>query len=202
MRNSYRLVSVVLILTTLFCLTGCSTRKLSHAKIVEYLDKETKYDECDDIDEFSKIYGRPVKGNEGYISLKDKKAGKLYEKIFNKIFAYPDYDIVEATCAYGGDSDGANALYMFTLNDEKEAEKLFKKVKKAFKDNGDSDDGEEKGITYLCTYHASGKRNIIRNVYLEKDTVLVVMCATSDTDFVEELLEHFKLPYIIDEVDD
>ena len=176
--------------------------KLSHVKIAEYLNKETRYYQYDDIDEFAKIFGTPVKGNEGFISFKDEKAQELYDRVFNKLFSYSDFNIVEATCSYGGNSFGANALFLFTLNDEKEAEKFFKDVKTAFEDNGDTDNGVEKGITYFCSCKTTNKRHVIRNVYLEKNTVLIVMCAANEIYFVDDFLEYFKLPYIIDGIDD
>lgn len=202
MKRINEIVSIVLIITILFCLTGCSMNKLSHVKIAEYLDKEARYYQYNDIDEFAKIFGTPVKGNEGFISFKDEKAQELYDRVFNNLFSYSDFNIVEATCSYGGNSSGANALFLFTLNDEKEAEKFFKDVKTAFEDNGDTDNGDENGITYFCSCKTTNKRHVIRNVYLEKNTVLIVMCAANEIYFVDDFFKYFKLPYIIDGIDD
>jgi len=198
MKAVKRAISLMLILSFAICLAGCNTKKLSHDKLVNYLDKEAKFDEVDDLDDFKKIFGKLRAGNEGYISLKDKKAQKIYDKLYNSSQGYPDYDIVEATAAYSSDSDGINYLFMFTFDDEKDAEKLYKKIEKVFELNGDSD--EEKGMSYVysCKKSSSGKYTI-RNAYLEKNTLLIVMASTKDTDFVEDFCDYFKLQYDLDD---
>ena len=113
---------VALIFVMLVSLTGCGTSRLNHKKLVQFLEKQD-FDECEDIDDYTKIYGKMKKGNVGYVSLEGKDAQKVYNKIFNRLNQYSKYDVTYATSAYSYDSDGLNYLFMFTFEDEKDAEK-------------------------------------------------------------------------------
>lgn len=181
-----------LIFVMLVSLTGCGTSRLDHKKLAQFLDKQD-IDECEDLDDFTKIYGKMKKGSEGFISVDGKEAQKVYNKIFNRLNQYSKYDITYATAAYIYDSDGLNYLFMFTFEDEKDAEKFYKKLNKQI-DNPD-DEGEEKGLSFtLSNQKKSTKKSYITGIYLEKNTVLYLRGTTSDEDFADDLCTEFKIP--------
>lgn len=181
-----------LIFVMLVSLTGCGTSRLDHKKLAQFLDKQD-IDECEDLDDFTKIYGKMKKGSEGFISVDGKEAQKVYNKIFNRLNQYSKYDITYATAAYIYDSDGLNYLFMFTFEDEKDAEKFYKKLNKQI-DNPD-DEGEEKGLSFtLSNQKKSTKKSYITGIYLEKNTVLYLRGTTSDEDFADDLCAEFKIP--------
>lgn len=183
---------VALIFVMLVSLTGCGTSRLNHKKLAQFLDKQD-IDCCEDLDDYTKIYGKMKKGSEGYISSEGKDAQKIYNKIFNRLNQFSKYDITYATAAYIYDSDGLNYLFMFTFEDEKDAEKFYKKLNKQI-DNPD-DEGEEKGLSFtLSNQKKSTKKSYITGIYLEKNTVLYLRATTTDEDFVDDLCSTFKIP--------
>lgn len=184
-----RTLCTILMISVVLSLSACSASKLSHEKFCKFFNSQD-LDECEDYNDYTDIYGKLTKEVGGYITLKDKKAQKIYEKLFNRTNMYPDYDVTQATSAYVADKDGYSFVFMFTLEDAKDAEKLFKKFSKNLED-----DGEEKGLQYAYTYtEKSSKRDVLKAVYLNKNTVLIIQANTKDMDFVQDLCEEFKLP--------
>ena len=182
---------LALVLVMLVSLTGCGTGKLNHKKLAQFLDKQDLED-CEDLDDYTKIYGKMKKGSEGYISAEGKDAQKVYTKVFNRLNQYSKYDVTYATSAYRYDSDGFYYLFMFTFEDQKDAEKFYKKLTKEVNED---DSGEEKGLSFtLANQKKSSKKNLITGIYLEKDTVLFLRGSTSDEDFADDLCAEFKIP--------
>ena len=181
-----------LIFVMLFSLTGCGTGKLSHKKMAQFLEKQD-LEECEDLDDYTKIYGKMKKGNEGFISSEGKDAQKIYNKVFNRLNQYSKYDVTAATSAFIYDSDGLNYLFMFTFEDEKDAEKFYKKLSKSIDDP--DDEGEEKGLRFtLLNQKKNTKKSYITGIYLEKNTVLFLRGQTTDEDFADDLCAEFKIP--------
>lgn len=182
---------LALVLVMLVSLTGCGTGKLNHKKLAQFLDKQDLED-CEDLDDYTKIYGKMKKGSEGYISAEGKDAQKVYTKVFNRLNQYSKYDVTYATSAYRYDSDGFYYLFMFTFEDQKDAEKFYKKLTKEVNED---DSGEEKGLSFtLANQKKSSKKSLITGIYLEKDTVLFLRGSTSDEDFADDLCAEFKIP--------
>ena len=181
-----------LVFVMLISLTGCGASKLSHKKLLQFLEDQ-KIEDCEDLDDFTKVYGKMKKGSEGYVSFEGKDAQKLYTKVFNRLNQYPKLDVTSASAVYIYDSDGLNYLFMFTFEDEKDAEKFYKKLSKGIDDP--DDEGEEKGIAFtLSNKKKSSKKSNIAGVYLEKNTVLYLRATTTDEDFVDDLCSTFKIP--------
>lgn len=182
---------LALVLVMLVSLTGCGAGKLNHKKLAQFLDKQDLED-CEDLDDYTKIYGKMKKGSEGYISAEGKDAQKVYTKVFNRLNQYSKYDVTYATSAYRYDSDGFYYLFMFTFEDQKDAEKFYKKLTKEVNED---DSGEEKGLSFtLANQKKSSKKSLITGIYLEKDTVLFLRGSTSDEDFADDLCAEFKIP--------
>ena len=184
-----RTLCTILMISVVLSLSACSASKLSHEKFCKFFNSQD-LDECEDYNDYTDIFGKVTKEVGGYITLKDKKAQKFYEKHFNRTKMYPDCDVTEATSAYVADRDGYTYIFIFTIEDTKDAEKLFKKYSRSLEE-----DGEEKDLQYAFTYaEKSNKREVFKAAYLNKNTILIIQANTKDMDFVEDLCEEFKLP--------
>ena len=185
-----RAISIVLLLSVVLSLSACSGNRLKQESIVKALENQD-FDECDDYDEFTEYYGKTSKQKSVYVTLKDKKAQKGYEKIFNRTNQYPDADVTDAICGYYADKNGFGYVFYFRFEDVKKAEKVYKKFAKRI---NDADDGEEKGISYTVSNVKKNSKYIVMNAYLEKDKLLIVYGSVKDTDFLEEFCDELKLP--------
>ena len=183
-------VSIVLLLSVVLSLSACSGNRLKQDSIVKALENQD-FDECDDYDEFTEHYGKTSKQSAVYVTLKDKKAQKAYEKIFNRLNQYPDADVTDATCGYFADLNGFGYVFYFRFEDVKKAEKVYKKFAKKI---SDGDDGEEKGITYTVSNVKKNSKYVVMNAYLEKDKLLIVYGSVKDADFLEDFCDELKLP--------
>ena len=92
-------LSVLLLLSVVLSLSACSATRLKQDSVVKALENQD-FEECDDYNEFSAIYGRMNKENAAYVKLTDKKAQKAYDKLFNRLNKYPSADVTDATCAF------------------------------------------------------------------------------------------------------
>ena len=81
-------LSVLLLLSVVLSLSACSATRLKQDSVVKALENQD-FEECDDYNEFSEIYGRMNKENAAYVKLTDKKAQKAYDKLFNRLNKYP-----------------------------------------------------------------------------------------------------------------
>lgn len=183
-------LSIVLLLSVVLCLSACSGNRVKQDAIVKALENQD-FDECDDYDEFTKNYGKLAKKQSIYITLKDKKAQKSYDKIFNRLNKYPSADVTESTCAYFSDTNGFGYVFYFKFDDAKKAEKVFKKF---IKERDDADEGEEKGLTYSVSDTKKSTKHVVVNAYLEKDELLIVYGSIKDTDILEDFCDELKLP--------
>ena len=182
--------SIVLLLSVVLSLSACSGNRIKQDSIVKALENQV-FDECDDYDDFVDEYGKRNKEKSVYVTLKDKKAQKSYEKIFNRLNKYPDADVTESTCAYFTDVNGFGYIFFFKFEDAKKAEKVYKKYAKAM---DDPEDGEEKGITYSLSNVKKNSKYVVSNAYLEKDELLIVYGSIKDTDMLEDFCDELKLP--------
>ena len=183
-------LSVVLLLSVVLSLCACSGNRVKQDNIVKALENQD-FDECDDYDEFTEHYGKMNKEQSVYVTLKDNKAQKAYDKIFNRLNKYPSADVTDATCGYFSGTNGFGYVFFFQFEDTKKAEKVFKKYTK---DRDDADDGEEKGITYSVSCVKKNSKYVVTNAYLEKDKVLIVYGSIKDTDILEDFCDELKLP--------
>jgi len=183
-------VSIVLLLSVVLSLSACSSNRLKNDSIIKALENQD-FEECDDYDEFTEYYGRTSKQKSVFVTLKDKKAQKSYDKIFNRLNKYPDADVTESTCGYFADLNGLGYVFYFKFEDAKKAEKVYKKFAKNI---ADGDDGEEKGITYTVSSEKKSSKYVVMNVYLEKDKLLIVYGSLKDTDILEDFCDELKLP--------
>ena len=190
MKMLKKVASIVLLLSVVLSLSACSGNRVKQDGIVKALENQD-FDECDDYDEFTKLYGKMTKEQSVYVTLKDKKAQKAYDKIFNRLNKYPDADVTDATCAYFSGSNGFGYVFFFKFEDSKKAEKVFKRFSK---DKQDADDGEEKGINYSVSCNKKGSKSVVNNAYQEKDKLLIIYGSIKDTDILEDFCDELKLP--------
>ena len=190
MKLMKKVLSVVLLISVVLSLSACSGNRVKQDAVVKALENQD-FDECDDYDEFAQCYGKMAKKQSVYVTLKDKKAQKSYDKIFNRLNKYPSADVTDSTCAYFSGTNGFGYVFFFKFEDAKKAEKVFKKFTK---DRDDADDGEEKGITYSVSCVKKSSKYVVSNAYLEKDEVLIVYGSIKDTDILEDFCDELKLP--------
>ena len=184
-----RSICIILMLSVVLSLSACSAAKLSHEKLCKFFEAQD-IDECEDFEEYCEVYGKLTNEVGGYLTLKDKKAQKIYDKLFNRLNSYHDYDVTEATSAFVNNKDGYLLVFLFTFEEEKDAGKAFRKYKTNL-----ADDGKENDLQYAYSYteKKSGK-DMFKAAYLYKNTVLIIQANTKDMDLAEELCKEFKLP--------
>lgn len=183
-------VSIVLLLSVVFTLSACSGGRLKQDSIVKALENQD-FEECEDYNEFSEIYGRMTKENAAYVKLTDKKAQKAYDKLFNRLNKYPSADVTDATCAFFYGKNGYGYVFLFKFEDENKAEKVYKKFVKSL---NDADDGEEKSLIYTVSNTKKGTKYVVTNAYLEKTQLMIVYGSVKDTDILEDFTDELKLP--------
>ena len=188
-------VSVVLTLTVVLGLTACGS-KLSHKDMVNFLEKE-KYECCDEPDDyigfFGKIVGEMAMDEGAYINCTKRDAQDIYDIVFNHLGQYPDYDVTEATTfCYCGEDGGTYLGFLFTFEEAKKAEKLYKKYSKNYDEDGES--GTKGGITYTieCSELITGRQGI-NGIYLKDDTLLIIRGTGEETKPVDDLCKTFGL---------
>ena len=193
-------LSVLLLLSVVLSLSACSATRLKQDSVVKALENQD-FEECDDYNEFSEIYGRMNKENAAYVKLTDKKAQKAYDKLFkaqkaydklfNRLNKYPSADVTDATCAFFSGKNRFGYMFFFKFEDENKAEKVYKKFVKSL---NDADDGEEKSLIYTVSDSKKGTKHIVTNAYLEKTQLMIVYGSVKDTDILEDFTDELKLP--------
>ncbi len=183
-------LSVLLLLSVVLSLSACSATRLKQDSVVKALENQD-FEECDDYNEFSEIYGRMNKENAAYVKLTDKKAQKAYDKLFNRLNKYPSADVTDATCAFFSGKNGFGYVFFFKFEDENKAEKVYKKFVKSL---NDADDGEEKSLIYTVSDSKKGTKHIVTNAYLEKTQLMIIYGSVKDTDILEDFTDELKLP--------
>ena len=195
MKTFKRLICAVLTATMIFGLTACKAKEFGHKMFADFCEDQD-FDEYDDIDDFYKEYGEIIsfraedKGVYMYATKGD--AQDLYDDVLNRFKDFPDYDVSEATLFAYSDTDQLTIGYLYTFEETKEAEKLFRKFSKRYAKDGES--GEEKGYSYSIDAGkgASGK-DMYTGVYLKGNTVLIIRSMGGDSDLTEEFCEHFNV---------
>lgn len=195
MKTLKRLTCAVLAATMIFGLTACKAKDFDHKMFADFCEDQD-FEEYDDIDDFFEDYGKIISfraEDEGvYMYATRGDAQDFYDRILNRFKDYPTYDVSEATLFAYSDKDQLTIGYLFTFEETKEAEKLFKKYSRQFADEGES--GEEKGYSYsIETGDGPSGKDTLTGVYLKGNTVLIVRSITKDSDLVEDMCETFKV---------
>ena len=185
----------VLALGLVLGLTACKAKEFDHKMLADFCE-EQDFEEYDDFDDFYAAYGDIITfhaSEEGvYMYATKGDAQDLYDKVLNRFGDYPTYDVSEATLFAYSDKDQLTIGYLFTFEETKEAEKLFKKYSRGFADDGES--GEEKGYSYsIETGDGPSGKDTLTGVYLKGNTVLIVRSITKDSDLVEDMCAYFKV---------
>lgn len=195
MKTFKRLICTVLTATMIFGLTACKAKEFDHKMFADFCE-EQDFDEYDDIEDFYEEYGKIISfraAEEGvYMYATKSDAQDLYDDVLNRFKEFPDYDVSEATLFAYTDMDQLSIGYLYTFEETKEAEKLFKKVSKRYAEDGES--GEEKGYSYcIMDGESSYGREILTGVYLKGNTVLIIRSMGGDSDLADDMCESFKV---------
>lgn len=195
MKTLKRLTCAVLTAAMVFGLTACKAKEFDHKKLSDFCE-EQDFEEYDDFDDFYAAYGDIITfhaAEEGvYMYATKGDAQDLYDKVLNRFGELPTYDVSEATLFSYGDKEQLTVGYLFTFEETKEADKLFKKYSRGFADDGES--GEEKGYSYsIETGDGPSGKDTLTGVYLKGNTVLIVRSMTKDSDLVEDMCAYFKV---------
>ncbi|MCR5804408.1 MAG: hypothetical protein K6G47_09085 [Clostridia bacterium] len=192
-----QIVSIALVLVMTSSLAACAPKEFKHQKMVDFCE-DHDMDEYDDYDDFIKdcsahlTYGTAdVDGI--YFSCDKSDAQDIYDVIFNRFDPYPSYDVEQTTVFVFNDGDGGVILcYLFTMEDEKDAKKLYKKY--SDQDIEDSEAGEEKGYTYYIETGENSKgKAMLEGFYVCGKTVLTYKTMIEDTDLIDDLCDTFKV---------
>lgn len=195
MKTIKRLTCAILAAAMIFGLTACKAKEFDHKKLSDFCE-EQDFEEYDEYDDFFEEYGKIISfraEDEGiYMYATKGDAQDLYDDVLNRFKDFPDYDVSEATLFSYGSKEQLTVGYLFTFEETKEAEKLFKKYSRGFADDGES--GEEKGYSYSIEAGdgPSGK-DTLTGVYLKGNTVLIIRYMGKDSDLVEDMCETFKV---------
>ena len=195
MKTLKRLTCAVLTAAMIFGLTACKAKEFDHKMLADFCE-EQDFEEYDDFENFYAAYGDIITFHaeeEGvYMYATKGDAQDLYDKVLNRFGELPTYDVSEATLFSYGDKEQLTVGYLFTFEETKEAEKLFKKYGKAFADDGEN--GEEKSYSYYIeTGDGPSGKDTLTGVYLKGNTVLIVRSMTKDSDLVEDMCAYFKV---------
>ena len=195
MKTLKKITCAVLALTMVIGLTACSSKGFDHKKMVEF-SEDQDFDEMDDSDEYVKEYGVLTAGrskSDGiYISCTGSDAQDVYDTVLNRFGDFKSYDVDEATSLFYANKEGYCMAFVFTLEDPKDAEKLFKKYSKRFADDGEEEKG--KGYTYVIdSGNGTKDRESFCGVYLKSNTVIIIRAMTSDSDTIDELCKKYNI---------
>ena len=82
--------------------------------------------------------------------------------------------------------------FLFTFEEAKKAEKLYKKYSKNYDEDGES--GTKGGITYTieCSELITGRQGI-NGIYLKDDTLLIIRGTGEETKPIDDLCKTFGL---------
>ena len=185
----------VLALGLVLGLTACKTKEFDHKMLADFCE-EQDFEEYDEYDDFFEEYGKIISfraEEEGvYMYATKGDAQDLYDDVLNRFKDFPDYDVSEATLFAYSDKDQLTIGYLFTFEETKEAEKLFKKYSRQFADEGES--GEEKGYSYsIETGDGPSGKDTLTGVYLKGNTVLIIRSMGGDSDLADDMCETFKV---------
>lgn len=195
MKTFKKLACAALALTMVIGLTACSSKGFDHKKMIEF-SEDQDFDEMDDSDEFVREYGNLAAGrskSDGiYISCTGSDAQDVYDIVLNRFGELKSYDVEEATALFYSNREGTCMAFVFTLEDEKDAEKLFKKYGKKFARDGE--EGKEKGYSYIIESGSGTKsKDTLCGVYLKNSTVIIVRALVSDTDPIDDLCKKYNI---------
>ena len=178
-------------------LVACTPKEFKHKKMIDFC-KEYKMDEFDDKDDFSMVYSSyTVMGSEAeggaYISCDNGAAQDMYDITINRLDAYPDCDVDKSTLfAYCDGKGGTYIGFLFTMDDEKEAEKLFEEF--VDDSNEDSESGEGKGYSYCVKSGENSKGKLMSSgYYLCGKTIILFRGMSDNADFVDDFCKNFKV---------
>lgn len=195
MKTFKKIACSVLALGLVMGLTACKPKAFEYQKMVDFLEDQDM-DDYDDYDDFIRDYsdaigmGRDIDGI--YIHCDGKDAQDVYDVVLNRFGDFPDYDVEESIAFAMHDEGGFGIGYLFTFEDEKEAEKLFKKYGKAFADDGEN--GEEKGYSYYIEAGTgTANKDLYSGVYLRGNTVIIIRTMGVDDEFVDDFCEVYGI---------
>lgn len=176
-------------------LTACAPKTFEYQKMEGFLEDQDM-DELDDPDDFIMEYADVIGTNriiDGlYIHCDGRDAQDMYDKVLNRFGDLPDYDVEESITFALQDETGMGLGYLFTFEDVKDAEKLFKKYGKAFANDGEN--GEEKSYSYYIEAEKGpADRDLYTGVYLRGNTVLIIRTMGVDDGFVDDFCAVYGL---------
>ena len=152
MKTFKKIACSVLALGLVMGLTACKPKAFEYQKMVDFLEDQDM-DDYDDYDDFIRDYsdaigmGRDIDGI--YIHCDGKDAQDVYDVVLNRFGDFPDYDVEESIAFAMHDEGGFGIGYLFTFEDEKEAEKLFKKYPEARKKATEANAKDGKAATEI-----------------------------------------------------
>lgn len=197
MKTFKKIACSVLALGLVMGLTACAHKTFDHQKFIDFCE-EQDFNDCDDSDEFFEDYSRVITGSGSdsddgsYISCDGKDAQEIYDVVINRFGDFPDYDMEKSSSMAFCDGKGFGIACLFTCEEERDAEKLFKKLGKAYAEDGEN--GDEKGYSYyIDSFENSSGREWYTGVYLKGNTVLYIRALGVDDVFVADLCEAFDV---------
>lgn len=188
-----RLACSFMALTMFLGLTACSAKTFDHKKMVKF-GEDHDYEMFDDTDDYLESFGEIIIGDrpdEGaYMSATGKDAQEVYDVVFNRFANYPDYDVTEATSVIYFDDDAFIQFYVFTMEEAKDAEKLYKKITKKLVGD-DKEKGDEKGYSYYIMFRDDYSVDEYYGIYLKGNTVLFIQAQEDADELADEICKAY-----------
>ena len=178
---------------------ACTPKEFEHKKLVDFCE-EHDIDEADDLEKFFTRAGGLLNvgstiDDEGiYYSCTDSEAEDVYDTLFNRFGEYRDCDVEKTTSFVFCNKNGYYLVCLFTMEDEKDAEKLFKEFEDVKEDDDDAVSGKDKNCSYIISNGENSKgKSVVAGFYMRKNTVLIIRGIYEDSDFVDDLCKEYKI---------
>ena len=194
MKTFKRIACSFMTVVMLAGLTACAPKAFGHKKFAEFCDKHD-FEEYDDSYDYEKAFADIIinKAKDGhYIIATKSDAQDLYDVVFNRFNDYPDCDVEEASEFIYSSKDELTYAHLYTLEDEKEAGRVFRKIARKADDIWEK--GEEKGYSYIISRKENAShKTVLTGIYLKGNTILYIRTIGEDFELTEEFCKHFNI---------
>lgn len=201
MRCSKKLVAILLAVTFVFCITGC-TKKLTRENFVSEL-KSYGLEETDKFDVLTSAMTRRTVISNYYVAEDEDEAEKFGNLTLNKFEVMPELKANDFVLAVITEMGSNNEYYttfvcFYKFDSDKKAKKAYDNIVETYGDEEYGETGTKSKVTYYVEsgVSAADTNKIGSGYYLKGDTVIVMRTQSAvddDYKFVDQLCKKFGL---------
>ena len=179
MKTTKKILSILVVASVVLGAAGCKKKEKDFSnKSIEKVMEEYDIEAYDDVDEYTGSHPEGTDGQPKYLMCSGDDAQDAYDAVINRLNQFPDYAVKELFHTMGISGKEAYTIYMITLESEKKAEEMYKKMKKKLKDEKVEESTKDKsGYNYILIENKSA----IGGLYQSRDKVIYVY-GTIDSD--------------------